>query len=227
MEIATTAIAVGTFLAIIVALFRDEITALWRRPKIETRIKLSAPDCHLTRLIQRDIKTGEILAKMDCYYLRLWIENAGRIRAEQVQVFVASLSKKQADGTYKRNKDFLPMNLKWSHASPLDPVIFTSLNPKMGRHCDLGHIIDPDHGSLFALDQSGAQEGETTISLDLEFEPATYSHLIPPGDYRIELLIGGANFRPVRKRLELAHTGEWYPSEDRMFSDGLGLTVLD
>lgn len=231
MEIATIAIAVGTFLAVIVALFREEITSTWRRPKVEVRIGLSAPDCHLTRLIKIDTSSGKALVKAPCFYLRLWIENAGNVRAEEVQVFIGKLERKQADDEFREDHDFLPMNLRWSHAGLGKPLIFTSMNPGMGRHCDFGHIVDPAYDSEFLPSKeffvNKPDESQTTISLDLEFEPATYSHLIPPGEYRVTLKIGGANFGPVTKLVKVVHTGKWYPDEERMFSDGLGITVLN
>lgn len=230
METATTAIAIGTFLAVIVALFRDELTALWRKPRVETQIKLAAPDCHLTRLMKFDA-TGHALVKAPCYYLRFWIENKGNVRAEAVQVFVKRLERRKADGTFREDRGFLPMNLRWSHAGIGQAVIFTSINPGMGRHADFGHIVDPDFGSDFLPSKEHfpniPDEGKTVIRLDVEFEPATYSHLLPPGEYQITLMIGGANFKPVTKLVRLVHKGEWFPDEEQMFRDGLGIEVLN
>ena len=229
LENATVAIAVGTFLAVIVALFRDEITGLWRKPKVDASVKLAAPDCHLTRLMKFDPSTGTISVKAPCYYLRLWIENTGNVRAEEVQVFVKKLEIKQADDQFREDRDFLPMNLRWSHAGAGNPLIFVSLNPKMGRHSDFGHITDPDNDADFLPSKevfpNKPDEGQTVISLDVEFGPATYSHLLPPGTYRVTLMIGGANFKPVTRQLEVVHTGDWYPDEEHMFRDGLGITL--
>ena len=229
LETATILIAIGTFLAIIVALFRDEITGIWRKPKVDASIKLAAPDCHLTRLMIIDPNTGIATVKSPCYYLRFWIENTGNVRAEDVQVFIKSLEKKQADGKYREDHDFLPMNLRWSHAGPGTPLIFVSLNPGIGRHSDLGHIVDPVKDSHFLPNQqvwpNKPASGKTVIILDIEVGPATYSHLLPPGDYRITVMIGGANFKPKTQQLEVVHTGDWYPDEEHMFRDGLGITL--
>jgi len=230
MEIATIAIDIGTFLAIIVALFRDEITALWRKPQVDARIKLAAPDCHLTRLMKFDA-SGTALVKAPCYYLRFWIENTGNVRAEDVQVFIKKVERKKADGEFREDRDFLPMNLRWSHAGIGRTVIFTSINPGMGRHSDLGHIVDPNFAADFLPSKeyfpNSPGEGKTVIRLDVEFEPATYSHLLPPGEYQLTLMIGGANFKPVTKLVRLVHRGDWFPDEERMFRDGLGIAVPD
>lgn len=228
---ATIAIAIGTFLAVIVALFGEEITRWWRRPEVIARIKLAAPDCHQTRLMKIDPSTGIATVKAQCYYLRFWIENTGSVRAEDVQVFIKRVAKKQADNQYRENTGFLPMNLRWSHAPPGELLVFTSINPGMGRHCDFGHIIDPAHDSDFHPSQqvwaNKPAAGKTVIDLDVEFGPATYSHLIPPGTYRITLMIGGANFKPTTQQIEILHTGDWFAKEEQMFRDGLGITVLN
>ena len=224
MEVATWAVAVVTFLAVAVALFREEIVGLWRRPNLKARIMPAPPDCHLTTMTLFD--GNRVLATSGCYYLRLWIENTGRVRAEQVQVSVAKVAKRQADQTFQDDPNFLPMNLKWSHSQPEHPDIFTTLNPKMGRHVDLGHILHPKHSSAFAERHARAQEGQTTMALDLEVRPATQSHLLPPGDYRLTLKMAGSNVRPITREVEIAHTGDWYPDEDTMFRDGIGITVI-
>src|SRR4030065_1207734 len=137
--------SIATLLAVIVALFKDEMVRLWRRPKLQARIRLAAPDCHKTEMTLYDKNTGAVLDRSDCYYLRLWVENAGNQRAEKVQVFVSKLFRRHADGSFVEDKSFLPMNLKWAHSqlSPLGPEIFADgISPQMGTHCDFGYIID-------------------------------------------------------------------------------------
>lgn len=227
-ELAAIVTAVATLLAVIVALFRDEIIGWWRRPRITLRVKLAAPDCHKTRIIVYEQNT--VVAKVPTYYLRLWVDNEGNKRAEDVQVFVKKIARMQADGNFQDDLEFLPMNLKWSHA-PLGsgPLVFTSLNPGMGRHVDLGHITDPTLNKRFVPSKEiwyeRPEEDETVISLDVEFPPANYGHLLPPGEFQITLMIGGANFNPVTKVVRLVHKGDWYPDEERMFRDSLGIDV--
>jgi hypothetical protein len=90
--------ALATLAAVIVALFKEDIVRLWRRPKLQARLRLSAPDCHKNKLQRYDIKTGALLDRADCYYLRLWVENVGNLRAEKVQVFLSKLFRRHADG---------------------------------------------------------------------------------------------------------------------------------
>jgi hypothetical protein len=219
--------SIATLLAVIVALFKEELTRCWRRPALEARIKLSAPDCHKTEMTLVNKGRGVILDKADCYYFRLWIENTGNQRAEKVQVFVSRLLRCHADGSFVEDKSFLPMNLRWSHAQ-LSPEIFAEgISPQMGRHCDLGHILDPSNRGVFGIHLPSIAAGKTIFEFDLEFAPNTLSHLVPPGVYRIELKLAAANVKPVTKTIEINHTGEWFADENKMFSDGIGIKEID
>lgn len=219
--------SIATLMAIIVALFKEEIVSLWRRPDLEARIKLSAPDCHKTEMTRS--ANGRIIAKADCYYFRLWIKNTGSQRAEKVQVFVSKLFRRHADGSFVEDKSFLPMNLKWSHSQPfpIGPEIFADgISPQMGRHSDLGHIIDPKKQSSFYSKLPDVTPGRTIFEFDLEIAPNTLSHLLPPGIYRLELKLAAANMTPKTKVIEINHTGQWYADEDYMFSDGFGMKEI-
>jgi hypothetical protein len=211
--------AVVTFLAVLVALFKEELVPLWRKPTLVARIRLAAPDCHKTELVSS--AGGQVLWRAGCYYLRLWVENTGNERAEKVQVFASKLSRRQADATFKVEHSFLPMNLRWAHnqLGVGGPEIFADgISPQMGKHCDLGHIVDPQFREVHA--------NKTVLVLDLEVAPNTRSHLLAPGTYRLDLKLAAANCTPVTKTIEITHTGDWYTEEARMFADGIGMTEL-
>jgi hypothetical protein len=160
----------------------------------------------------------------ECYYFRLWIENNGNQRAERVQVYAVRLLKRHADGVFRQAESFLPMNLRWAHS--LDqgkPEIFADINPKMGKHCDLGRIVNPKA----PIDRlAGVPADKTILHLDTEVEPATRSHLLPPGAYQLDLRIAAANAAPVEKRFEVNIQGNWYPDQAKMFTDGIGIREL-
>jgi len=221
--------SIAALFAVIVALFKEEIVRIWRRPELQARIRLTAPDCHKTVMTLYDKNTGRVLDSSDCYYLRLWIENIGNQRAEKVQVFVAKLFRRHANGTFVEDKSFLPMNLRWSHSqpSPLGPDIFADgISPEMGRHCDLGHILDPNKRVSFGINLSNVAAGKTILEFDLEIAPNTLSHLIPPGVYRVELKLAAANMAPKTKTIEITHTGDWYTDENKMFAYGIGMRAI-
>ena len=220
--------SIATFLAVIVALFKEDIVRLWRKPVLQARIKLSAPDCHKTIMTATNLETRAII-EADCYYFRLWIENTGNQRAEKVQVFMSKVSRRKANGSFVEDKSFLPMNLRWSHSqSPnLGPEIFAEgISPQMGKHCDLAHILDPKRRQIFCCSFPDVPQEKTILEYDLEIAPNTLSHLAPPGVYRIDFKLAAANMDPITKTIEINHTGDWHESEVKMFSDGFEMREI-
>jgi hypothetical protein len=215
-----------TFLAVLVALFKDEFLRWWRKPKLTVSAALAPPECHKTIIIYG---LPQDRRRASCYYLRIWVENKGRTRAEGVQVFVSKLHRRNDDGSFKEVEAFLPMNLLWAHGQQKagGPEIFADgISPEMGKHCDLGHVVDPKFRREIPYDLPGIAADETILALDLEVKPATLSHLIPPGAYRLDLRVAAANCAPVTKRIELTMTGRWFEDQSQMFSDGLSLKVI-
>ena len=115
------------------------------------------------------------------------------------------------------------MNLKWTHTKE---VFTDGISPKMGKHCDIGCIINPNSRKLCDVDLKGVDNDKTILKLDLEVEPNNKGALIPPGYYRAELKIAAANFEPVTITIEINHTGVWYDDENKMFSDGIGIKMV-
>lgn len=161
-----------------------------------------------------------------CYYFKLRVKNSGEHRAEWVEVFAAELLKKQADGSFKKMDLFLPMDLLWSHSKK--PFI-VAISPEIERHCTLGHIISPKMRSQFPSEdnpQLGISDNETIFCFDTEVRPNTLCYLVPPGTYRMVLIISAANTKPVKKTVEINHTGKWYDEESEMFSKGIEIRIL-
>jgi len=221
--------AFATFLAVMVALFKDEILRWWRKPRLTVSITLAPPDCHKTTLNYAVQKAAITYSSTDCYYLRVWVSNIGKTRAEKVQVFASKLSRRSADGSFKVVEAFLPMNLRWAHGQQAGgtPEIFAEgISPMMGKHCDLGHVVDPEFRKDIGEDLAEVPADQTILSLDLEIKPNTRSHLISPGVYRLELRVAAANSAPVTKVIELTITGKWFEEQTKMFTDGLGLIAI-
>jgi len=219
--------AIGTLLAIVVALFQKQLSSLFFHPNFIVRIDLSAPDCVKTKI--NHYENGKLKFQEDSYYFRLWVENIGDIRAEKVQVFFVKLLKKHMDGKYKEEKQFLPMNFRWSN-SPIGQVeIFTEgISPKMGKHCDIGHLIDPGSPRMRELrDILHINEEKVLMEFDLEVFPATFSNVISPGEYQLIIKIAAANARPKEVKLKLNFNGNWFDDEVEMYSKGIGIQIID
>ena len=96
----------------------------------------------------------------------------------------------------------------------------------MGRHCDLGHVVNPTFRKDVGDDLPTLAVTDTVLALDLEIQPNTRSHLVPPGVYHLMVRVAAANCPPRTHVLELTLTGKWFDDEPRMFTDGLGLKLL-
>jgi hypothetical protein len=220
--------AIATVLAVVVALFKDELMWLWRHPKLVVEIHPGRLGCQKTDVMYRNPSTGEI-KKGECYYFRLWVENKGNLRADRVQVYAFSLSRRQADGTFKAVEGFLPMNLCWTHLTLQNgrpEVYLDGLSPMMGWHCDIGRIMEPSVGVEFGESLNDVHTGQTIISLALEVSPLTKSNLLGLGVYRLTIKLAAANSKPVNKVLEITHKGQWYPNEEKMCAEGLGVRLV-
>lgn len=97
----------------------------------------------------------------------------------------------------------------------------------MGKHCDLGFILQPDEAGKVGLTPKklAADAGRTWLSLDLEVLPNTESHILETGTYRLELRVAAANAKPRLATVEVTVTGDWFDNQDEMFVKGIGLVL--
>ena len=223
--------AVATFAAVFVALFKDGFVRRWRSPKIELSAILELPHCQIMPVHYEIQRVAPTFVQTNCYYLRLWVENKGKTRAEKVQVFAAKLLRRAADGEFRNETNFLPMNLLWSHGQIVGggreiEVYAEGISPRMGKHCDIGHIMNPSNRKELGEDIPGLAAGSTVLALALEVGPSTLSHLLAPGTYHLELRVAAANSSPITKTLELTLTGNWSDDPQVMFRDGIGMRIL-
>src|ERR1039458_555747 len=214
---------VATFGAVLVALFKDEFLRHLRRPKLTVRIKSEPPDCLLVPSAVVYNQTG-ILWTGRIYYLRLWIENVGKGRVEQVQVFVSTLFKENANGAFSPVAEFEPMNLRWANSrDPNNPEIFApGISRDFGKHCDLCSISDPANPT----DSLKGHEGQCVANLQLEVVPNGDRHRLPPGNYVVEIRVGAANAVPVTTFVQLNIKGSWSPDPATMFREHLGVQIV-
>lgn len=220
--------AIGTISAVAVALFKDEFLRWRRRPKLNISISLHPPDCHKTQLTVDEHSIASSIRVLNCYYFRLWVRNDGRSRAERVEVFVAKIRQRNTKGSFEQLDNFLPMNLVWSAGSGGERIYIDGISPGMGKHCDIGHIIDPTFRKFINSENSkSAVPNQTIFSLDLEFKTNTLSHLLMPGSYQIDLLVAASNANPSIFTISLDLFGNWYPDESQMFAEGLKLSASD
>lgn len=221
--------AAATLSAALVALFKDEILRRRRRPLLNASIATHPPDSHLTTMQYAiGFSAGASTAqRAPCYYFRLWVNNEGKTRAEKVEVFLQKVERLRADGQFETVARYSPLHLKWSNSGD---VFAEGISPGMGRHCDLGHILDPSHTLNIGYSLDGIEEvprEAPLFTLDVEVQPFTRAHLLAPGDYQLTIQIAGANAKPIEKRLRMAFKGTWSIDERDMLSRGIGFSIAD
>ncbi len=212
---------IATFLAVIVALFKEEIVKIWRRPSVDATLDLRAPDCHKTVMTIHNPAKNEVLAS-DCYYFRMWVKNTGNMPITDVQVFASKLYQRNSEGRFTKVDDFTPMNFKWSHTHE---IFAQRISPKMGKHCDMGHIINPQFKPLIGENLPDNPPENTVFAMDLEVKPNTLSHLIGPGSYRLLIKIAADNCAPRSKTIEFSFNGQWHQDEEQMFENGVQMSM--
>lgn len=210
----------STFLAVLVALFREPIAAWLNRPRLRVRVLAGAPDVAKTTMHVRLPGPVPTFGTVPIYMFRLWIENQGRSRAADIQVFASSLESTNDGGlSFMKVDGFLPMNLLWSHAIKEPEVFAEGIAPTMGKHCDLGYVAHPPARAALGHELPSVGLDMAVFCLSLETAPNTKSHLIPPGDYRLTLRIAGSNCEAIEETLRIKLTGMWSENEVHMLAE--------
>jgi hypothetical protein len=206
--------AIAGSAAVIVALFKEDILRWRRHPELTVRLRPEHPDCVRTPAKHNEWKGWR-------YWVRLWIQNDGNARAENVEVFLLRLLVERKKDVFEEMPGFAEKNLRWSHGDFAKPTIYLSgMSPRMGRYCDLVAISDPNHPDLRDL-----PEPEKT-RLGIQYEvlgPAADWPL--PGKYRFEIIVAGSNCRPTMYTIDFQLTGLWSEKENKMFTNGFIISL--
>ena len=224
---ATIALVVATLALAIVAAFQDRIRSRLWHPRLDVSIEAATPDCLKIPL------GGPPGTGVDSIYLRLRVSNSGDAQAEQAEVYAQRLE--QRVGTvWARVATFLPMNLKWSNTAgfpPLDQIRVSIAPGGVFRHCDIGRIADPARRHQLSVQDYnpglGLTHDQTSLAFDTVVTPAHLGHIVPPGDYRLSILVGAANAPPITRCVSLHIRGTWFADEATMLANGIAVGVSD
>jgi hypothetical protein len=223
--VAQLASVTATLMAVLVALFKEQLQSLFFTPKLTVSVGTHAPFSVKTQSVVFEEINGkrQALWAGTIYWSRIWVENIGNRRAESVEVFVSNVERLNRDGTHAELDGFIPSNLRWANAEPGTPVVVCGINPRMGRFCDLGSVADPQCTTL--QDIKGAPKGTATFDLVLQSPLPRDAHRLAPGDYRITLRISAANAKPFVHLVQVSISGKWTQEAPDMFNDYLGVSV--
>jgi hypothetical protein len=164
--------ALATVAAVLVALFGDVLKGLIYKPVLNVTIKDGYPD-HVV------VQKGNGLYSFFSFYSlysRLWIVNDGRSSAQNVEVYVKTIKKKNAHGIFVDDEFWQPMNLIWSN---IGGIYLENLPVGMGKHCDFTELYNGNEWFVFC-------------SID---PPNNGSHQKGIGVYRAEVLVAATNHK--------------------------------
>jgi len=230
--------AIGTISAVIIALFKDRITAWRNRPKLSVRSLRSPPDLdeipYYYPMPGAPVYMPPVYKSADSYFLRLWIQNDGKTRAEKVQVFVENVFRETFPDTFEKMVSFIPMNLRWGFGSekPTHAEVFADgISPGMGAHCILAHVIDPrkrhEIREYHLYTKKYPNTEHTVLYLETEMQPTNLCAILSPGTYRLKLLIAGSNCKPQPHTIEIRLDGRWFDDREKMLQDGVMMKKID
>ena len=75
----------------------------------------------------------------------------------------------------------------------------------MGKHCDIGHIVDPARRSNPHIREENPRlrltDQQTSLAFDVIAAPNHKGHIIAPGDYKLKIIIAAENARRLGKTM--------------------------
>ena len=183
-------------------------------------IQTAPPDCVAVPFAR--VEDGTIVT--ESLYLRLWVTNIGNATANNAEVYANELLRQRADKTWERVTEFPPMNLKLSN---LGSIYFPRVVPGMGKHCDIGHIVDPTRRRDLREENPrlNLSDQETSLAFDVMAAPNHKGHIIAPGDYRLKVFIAAENAHRIERTINISLRGTWDADETRMLRTGVGVSV--
>ena len=207
-------VAISTLALAFVAVFQEWIKSLFFKPALDIDVRAERPFAEKTWFD----------ANTEVYYFRLAVTNTGRKAAENVQVYAHAVRRKKLDRKYEAVDRFTPMAMRWTHKGVGTlPYLLPDMPP---AYCDLGHISDPARkgGTFESLDDVPADQ--TVFVLETEVNPKSKGNLLGPGEYYIYLKVAASNCPPRDFKVKIkTPKGQWFADEDRMFRDGIGLSL--
>lgn len=200
--------------AAVLGLFRDAIVRWMWFPELELSFENKAPYCDDPLSIGG--APGQLPFQIPTIYFRPLVENKGTARAEKVEVMLVDVYVPQANNVQPPPNRQYSMNLGWANSGTAVSqgaklTVWDGLNPDMRRFIDLGKIYEP----AGRIAHAGFGENLPNVvgpifSVEVEVPGNHLSHLLPPGDWEITLLLSAANHRTLRYKVEI-HLTAWVP----------------
>jgi len=125
--------------------------------------------------------------------IRARVINRGKRSAQNVEVALTDLKRKET-GSYRRVRDFLLINLRWSHTknpemkevqSFINPIYISHISPGIPKNFDIATVYWQPEGRL---------------EFDILTQPSTRFWSVSLGDYEFEVTVAASNLSRSQKR---------------------------
>ncbi len=180
--IATFIGSIATIAAVIFAIFQDQYKKWLYKPSLYLLAESKAPDCVI---IMKDVSLPSGTISVESIQIRIRVKNIGNTPAEKTEVYLNNVSE-FIDNKYQSLINFQPMNLVWSN---IGGIYCDNIPPDFSKYCDLGFLLklEPYFFRISSIDP-----------------PNNGSHLLKPGNYRLEILVAASNAsHPVKYIMHL------------------------
>ncbi|MGL3709428.1 hypothetical protein ACSYAY_00990 [Leptospirillum ferriphilum] len=213
-------IAVGTNGAVIVAIF---LTMFWEpykkwqtRPILKIGINFEPPDCQSIPLVTS--MPIQSRGPIPNYQFRIYVKNIGKEPASNLEAIIIKVFKSSGDKKWDLLPQFIATDLLWTHIRvPFLPFLL----PGLTKNIDLGHVVKPEFRLYIGEGRPNADPQKTIFSFDIQIRPNNDYQKILPGVYKFLIVVGAENCESVEKIFYLRLTGEWFDTEEEMFSRGI------
>lgn len=193
--------AVATLLSVIVALVVALFKPAWdrrlHRPALAFEFRTDEPHSHLTFFVGERVDANRVRhrIRVPVYYFRIFVENNGPARAEDVELVVFAVYQHAQRG-WSRLPSFPLMSLRWAN---LGKSVLDGLSPRMMKHCDFFHVK--------------ATSNAAELFVETEAYPTNQTNVLGPGRYLFGLRLAAANFAPSERWYEVSFPGHWHDSD--------------
>ncbi len=203
--------AIATFLAVIAAIWGENIRRLWRAPKLALTLD-PYPD-HFQRIYhpgQRDIAS---------YYIRVSVQNTGVMQAEKVELRAIGLDVRDGKGIFRRDRAFMAMNMKTTHYVA---TVMSVVHQGIPKSFDL---LQCTNGIL-----QRQHRKELLIEFATEVPPGEVEgHVYPSrksaGFYRLRLAVAGDSTAPMFQEVLIEWSWKWSNDDVAFFHDELKVSL--
>ena len=189
--------AIVTFLAVIVALFKEDIRKLW----VFSKIQVSIPDESFHEVLRKNTSESESnnqALEAEKYHCKIQIQNNGNITAQDVEIYLESLTHTSHDYPNPQQIDTLGLPLNWG--SNKENRI--NIAPEGKQELCIVELKAPENQSI--------PDGENDlVPPKLIIAGNENNSNFTKGKWIAEFAIFSSNAKPVRFKVQVNWNGKW------------------